>query len=297
MCPIHSRQGWFVLCVVLVLAGGTPALHAEETTRGQELCRLLAKPVKYPGVDDPKYTFSECLEQLAKRYNLSFDINLRAFEKAHIEEVLKSRLTAQQQLPEMHARLGAVLKKILSRVSPSAAYIVREGFIEITTEQAMRKEFFANRPHGPFPPLVIDNFEKVPLEAALKELAHSGNIVLDARAAKEGQTPVTADLVNVPLDTAVRMLADMAGLKVVPLDNALYVTSTDNARLLMEEQEKLRLQRKCETKHKKDKPSKKTDKPVPPKAKTEPGKKVSRIAPPRNQETYACAAPLSAGCF
>jgi hypothetical protein len=275
MSPIHSRQGWFLLCAVLVLAGTTPWLHAEESERGHELRRLLAQPVKFPGIDDSKETLADVLEQIGKRYNLSFNINEHAFEKAHLKDVQKLEICARKPLPEMHTRLGTVLKKALSRVSPSATYIIRDDHIEITTVKAICKEFFADRPHGPFPPLVVGNFDKVPLEAALKELAHSGNIVLDARAAKEGQTPVTADLVNVPLDTAVRMLADMAGLKVVPLDNALYVTSKDNARLLMEEQEKLRLQRKCETKPKKDQPIEKTDKPVPPKAKTEPGKKGS----------------------
>jgi hypothetical protein len=275
MCPIHLRRGWFLLCVVLVLAGGTPALHAEETPRGQELRRLLAQPVKFPGIDDSKETLADALEQIGRRYNLSFNINEHAFEKAHIKDVQKLEICARQPLSEMHTRLGTVLKKALSRVSPSATYIIRDDHIEITTVHAIRKEFFADRPHGPFSPLVAGNFDKVPLEAALKELAHSGNIVLDARAAKEGQTPVTADLVNVPLDTAVRMLADMAGLKIVPLDNALYVTSKDNARLLMEEQEKLRLKRKCDTKHKKDKPSEKPDKPVSPKPKLEPAKKAS----------------------
>ena len=56
---------------------------------------------------------------------------------------------------------------------------------------------------------------------------------------------------------AVRMFADMAGLAVVPLDNALYVTSKDNARALRKEREKLRLQRERE---KKEKPSENKDK-------------------------------------
>lgn len=237
MCPTQLRNGWF-LCGVLVLAGGTPALQAEES-RSQELRHLLEKPVKFSGLEDPKTTFSEALECIAKRYNLSFDIDEYAFKKAKIKEVGKIEIASPLPIPEMHTRLSKVVKKILSRVSPSATYIIRDDFIEITTVQAIRKEFFADRPHGPFPPLVSGSFEKVPLESALKELAHSGNIVLDVRAAKEGQTPVTAELVNVPLDTAVRMLADMAALSVVPLDNALYVTSKDNARLLMEEMRRL----------------------------------------------------------
>jgi hypothetical protein len=244
------------LYVALVLAGGTPALRAEESARGRELRHLLDQPVRFGGYADPKTTLSEALESLEKRYNLSFDFNKYAFEEAKIEEIGKSRVVGYDNpVPAMHTRLGAVIKKVLSRVSPSVTYIIRDDIIEITTVEAIRKEFFADRPDGPLPPLVAGTFEKVPLQAALRELAHAGNIVLDIRAAKDGETAVTADLVNVPLDTAVRMLSDMAGLKVVPLDNVLYVTSKDNARLLMEEQEKLRLQRRAEKKEKEDKPT------------------------------------------
>jgi hypothetical protein len=238
-----------------MLAGGTPALRAEESARGRELRHLLDQAVRFGGYEDPKITLNEGLEQLAQRFNLSFDINEHAFKEADIKEVGKFEIASPNSVPAMHTRLGTVLKKVLSHVSPSATYIIRDDTIEVTTMQAIRKEFFADRPDGPLPPLVAGTFEKVPLQAALRELAHAGNIVLDSRAAKEGETAVTADLVNVPLDTAVRMLADMAGLKVVPLDNVLYVTSKDNARLLMEEQEKLRLQRRAEKKDTADKPT------------------------------------------
>jgi type II secretory pathway component HofQ len=81
-------------------------------------------------------------------------------------------------------------------------------------------------------PLVAQQFRKVPLEKALDDLADlSGfNIVLDARAEEKGSTKVTARLTNVPIDTAVRVLADMAGLAVVRLDNVFYVTTPENAK-------------------------------------------------------------------
>jgi hypothetical protein len=239
-----------LLCAVLALAGGTPALRAEEAARGRELRHLLDSPVQYEGLEDPKATLQDALEQLAKRFNLSFDINEHAFKATDIKEIGKFEVASPNSIPAIRTRLRTVLKKVLGRVSPSVTYLIRDDHIEITTVQALRKEFFADRPDGPFPPLVSGTFEKVPLESALKELAHAGNIVLDSRAAKEGQTPVTADLVNVPLDTAVRMLADMAGLQVVPLDNVLYVTSINNARLLREDQEKHWRERQREKKEK-----------------------------------------------
>ena len=58
------------------------------------------------------------------------------------------------------------------------------------------------------------------------------SVVLDARAAKDAKLAITADLDNVPLETAVRILADMASLKPVALSNTFYVTSIANARVL-----------------------------------------------------------------
>ncbi|HEX5271996.1 MAG TPA: hypothetical protein VFW33_15975, partial [Gemmataceae bacterium] len=51
------------------------------------------------------------------------------------------------------------------------------------------------------------------------------SVVVDARAADKAKTPVTASFLNLPLDTAVRVLADMAGLKSYLNDNVLYVSA------------------------------------------------------------------------
>ncbi len=61
--------------------------------------------------------------------------------------------------------------------------------------------------------------------------------MLDARVGEAAKVPVSAELTNVPLDTAVRLLADMAGLKSVQIDNVVYVTTPANAAVLQKEQE------------------------------------------------------------
>jgi hypothetical protein len=259
--------------LVLVSASAT-ALHAGETARARELRRMLSQTVKSPGFDDPKARVIEALDALAKRYNLSFDLNERAFKDAGIPEVGRFEFVGPNPVPEMNARLGTVLEKVLQRISPKATYIVRDEVIEITTKRAVRKEFFGDRRKGPLPPLISASFAKQPLEAALKDLTEArgvNNIILDSRTAKEAAMPVTADFVNVPLDTAVRMLADMAGLKVVPLDNALYVTSEHNARALLQEREMARPQHPHGKKPKKE-PDGKSTKPPPPKTANAPSK-------------------------
>jgi RNA polymerase sigma factor (sigma-70 family) len=69
------------------------------------------------------------------------------------------------------------------------------------------------------------------LREALRDLAEATgtNIVVDNRLAETANMPVTVSLQNVPLITAVRLLADMAEVKVVTMDNVIYVTTAENA--------------------------------------------------------------------
>jgi tetratricopeptide (TPR) repeat protein len=103
--------------------------------RGVELQKLLSKPVQFEGIDDPKVTLSEALDNLAKRYNLSFDINEKAFKFENVMDVAKTPITAENPVPPMHTTVSTVLRRILQRVPvPSGAtYIIRRDVIEITS--------------------------------------------------------------------------------------------------------------------------------------------------------------------
>jgi hypothetical protein len=78
------------------------------------------------------------------------------------------------------------------------------------------------------------NVERMPLSGVLKQLAREtgANMVLDPRSVKEGQTALALRLDEVPLETAVELLADEAGLAAVRLGNVLYVTSEARAEKL-----------------------------------------------------------------
>jgi hypothetical protein len=52
---------------------------------------------------------------------------------------------------------------------------------------------------------------------------------MSAAVAERARLPVTASLLNVPLDTAVMILTDMAQLQPVLIDTVLYVTTPENA--------------------------------------------------------------------
>src|SRR5215472_12025531 len=93
MRPTNQRVWWALACAVLLLAGRVSVVRGGESARGRELRELLSKPIQYEGIDDPKVTLSEALDNYAKRFNLSFNINEQAFKDAKIKEVARSYIT------------------------------------------------------------------------------------------------------------------------------------------------------------------------------------------------------------
>jgi hypothetical protein len=223
-----------LLCGLLLFgppgfAWAAPGPEAKPNKSDQLLANL-RKTVAFRGFDaDPKLTLQDALEHLADQYGLAFDVNEAAFKAEANEDVL-GRAVAEKALPPMPRTTPvAVLKRILSRVSTAsgAAWLLRGEHVEITTRSAIQAEVWGAEYTGPFLPLTHARFDKTPLADALKELADQTgfNVVLDPKAGDKAKTSVTARLTNLPLDTAVETLADMAGLQLSRSDNVLYVTA------------------------------------------------------------------------
>jgi hypothetical protein len=108
---------------------------ADMPKRGIELQRKLSDAVKFPGFDDPKTTLTEALDALAKRYDLSFDINEKAFKFEQLMDVGKTEIASPNPIPEMNTTLSTVLRKILAKIpsTSGATYLIRRDVIEITT--------------------------------------------------------------------------------------------------------------------------------------------------------------------
>jgi RNA polymerase sigma factor (sigma-70 family) len=214
---------------------------APEPPRDLELVEALKRRVKFNGADDPKATLSEVLDILSNRFNLTFSVNAKAFADESIADVLKYEVANPNPLPPMHARLDTILRQVLSRVpsESGATWIIRNDLIEVTTQAALKAEL-GRKEHDTVLPLVHAAFVKQSLDDALKQLVEgtSYNLVLDSRVGDKAKVGVTATLKNVPLDTAVRVLADMADLQPAVVDNVLYVTTRENATRIEAEQKK-----------------------------------------------------------
>jgi hypothetical protein len=215
-----------------------PVIPIEE--RARNLRDKLASSVEYDGCEDTKATLAELLDQFARLYNLSFTVDEFAFKVEGVADVLKQEVVKNRSIPRMKTTLHNVLRKVLDRVEGTSMvmYIIRRDEIEITTLSALRSEFGIAEDR-PLLPLVWEELENVSLPAALLRMAKASgmNVVLDPRAltTEQAKLTVTCQFDNVPVDTAVRILANMADLQMVRLDNVLYITTPKRASQLQAE--------------------------------------------------------------
>jgi hypothetical protein len=195
--------------------------------------RILDREVTFFGIEDPKTKLDMSLYQLGKVYDLPLVVDEKAFRNDGVEDPLDCRIVEGNPIPPIKGELKRVLKSIVLRIPArsGAAYLVRKNVVEITTQAAVRSELGMKKDEELLP-LVSEYFCEEPLAQVLDTLSETSeyNVILDPRLrGKTGDTAVTARLINVPVDTAVRLVADMAGLSVVRQANVFYVTSSENA--------------------------------------------------------------------
>lgn len=252
------------------------APQGKAANRARDLRAKLAAPITLDRGIDPNTPLKDLIEFLAEKQGVTIVLDHEAFAAAGIEQVEQQPM----KLPKLvSVRFSSVLQLVLKQLKgsgtpPGALYLVRPDFIEITTLCQARTEIWGpedpeatgepatrpmllRRPQVPPPngteatgepatrpmlPLCHADFDKQPLSEALRDLAEATGItiVLDGRVTDKAKVTVTTTLNNVPLDTAVRLLADMGDLAVVQTDNTLYVTSKENAKALQADKEKRR---------------------------------------------------------
>jgi hypothetical protein len=160
-------------------------------------------------------------------------------QKTKVGIVLDS-VTIQQQLgylPEQSpntvdidvkdAKVRTILRSIVTPFGLSYAPI--GDVVVITTEDMAMMRQMRQR--------ISVDMDKVEFTSAMKQISRdtSVNLILDSRVEKQAETKVTLQLEDVPLETAVRLLAEMAGLKPVRVGNVLFVTSKDNAKEMQQD--------------------------------------------------------------
>jgi hypothetical protein len=116
------------------------------------------------------------------------------------------------------AKARTALRSILSPYNLGFA-IIGDTVLISTDEMVMQRQMKQR---------VSIDLNKVDLAAALKQLSKdtATNVLLDTRVTgKEAKATVTLQLDDVPLDTAVKLVAEAGGLKPVQVGNVMLVTT------------------------------------------------------------------------
>jgi hypothetical protein len=103
--------------------------------------------------------------------------------------------------------------------------ITKDG-IFISTEEGLTNKQLRQR--------VSVDCDSTPFAATIKQLAADtgANVVLDPRLKEKANAAVTLKLDDVPLETAVRLLSEVADLGAIRMNNVLFVTTSERAEKL-----------------------------------------------------------------
>jgi hypothetical protein len=175
-------------------------------------------------------------------------LNEEAFAKATQGMFDRERVLIKVRVKLKDVPLTAVLKIVCDQIE--GAYVIRRNHIEIIPLDLLRAEAFIAEDDGTsFLPLVSWIGSEAPLDAALRDISRrfEANIVVASAAKEKAKAPVTANLLNVPVEAAVRSLAEMNGLKVVRIANVLIVTTKEHAKEVEDENQRQEMKRKADT--------------------------------------------------
>lgn len=198
-----------------------PTVRAEDEAKenlGRQVRRCLDQPVN---IYDSKKTLKDALDFLAEHYDIPILLDEDAFPVDPKDKLaIPDRPVQLSRMRDISLR--KCLRHLLKQVR--ADFVIRKGKVHVLPEeQALVAQTLQQ---------TIDvEFNKRPLRGALEELMEMTgcSIILDPRTGGKGKTEVTATFKKVTLEAAVKVLADLAGLKPSILDNVLYVTTRENA--------------------------------------------------------------------
>ncbi|MBV9124176.1 MAG: STN domain-containing protein, partial [Planctomycetes bacterium] len=235
--------------------GSQPGTHPApvrkhgKAAKDSRIIQLRAKLEANTSLDkpiDPNTPLQDALEFLSGHFGVLFLVDEEAFQAAGIQDIEQQTVAAPRMI---NVRLSTVLKRLLDQVN--GGYLLRPDHIEITTQAKIdalvrgTADQRAAEDSGVKPltgVLVQAGFEDCPLAEACRQLSEKTgvSVVVDTRRLdQQARATVGGNFINVPLDTAVRLLADEADLEMVRLDNVLYVTTRENAGALRRLQQKV----------------------------------------------------------
>jgi type II secretory pathway component HofQ len=199
------------------------AKAAKEPPSIEQIRKALDRPVT---IDFSGQSLMEALQHMREKAGVEMNLDQMALAVmgVNINENGDQPIT----LKSSGGKFGVTLRKLLA--SHQLTYVIFEDAILITTPELAVQRQMKQR--------VILDVNEQPLAKALRELArnYAFNLVIDPKLAEAAQKPVSLALDGATLETSVRLLAEMAGLKAARMDNVMIITSEERAEKLRKEE-------------------------------------------------------------
>jgi hypothetical protein len=227
---ISRRHGLAALALGLALAAA-PAAPVPTAKDDNKAAETPAEKVKkaldrnIANLEIENQQFALAFDQLHEETKINFVLDRAGLAQMGIDVDNGMPVKAKLQ----NVKVKTVLRNILNQYGLSYA-IIGDSVLVSTDEMAIYRQLKQR---------VSLDLDRVPMDKALKGLARetATNLLVDNRAQKEAQTPVTLQVDEVPLETAVRLIGEAAGLKAVRLGNVVLMTTRVHATELRSEPE------------------------------------------------------------
>lgn len=172
---------------------------------------------------DPNTRLQDALEYISDHYNFTILIDNDAFKSENVPDVENNPI----KLPRLVGiKLRTALRQVFNQAN--ADFLVQDRHILIVPREWLARNVALRQP-------VSADLRGKSLDQAFGELSRrSGvSIVFSENLVELAKTPMTIQLENVPLITAVSVLADVRALRAIPVENLIYVTTPDKAELFI----------------------------------------------------------------
>ncbi len=194
---------------------------------------MLATLIETKDFQDPM-PFGSAMQPLyekfaAKGMDLPIIIDAETFNVADLDRT-NGIYADEVRLPPVPKLMttATAMRLIIGQLKTPAAMVLRNGAVEIVAKKAVRPEALLRYK-------VLARFNKVPVFEVLRQISDQTgvSVVIDPRAAEKAQTNISADFRgDGSTEAALRMVAEMAELRVVLMDGGVYVTTPANAEAL-----------------------------------------------------------------
>jgi type II secretory pathway component GspD/PulD (secretin) len=204
-----------VVAAPLVAAPAPKGEVKADPTAAEAIRKALDRSGKF---EFASVTLGSVLRTLSEEYKINIVLDRTAIQQMGFEP---EGMDVELKMKE--GKLRQALRAIVGQYNLTFA-IVGDSLVITTEEVAVYRQLKQR--------ITVD-YDSVPLSKAVKDLAtrYGVNVVIDPRTVKTkaAENPVTLQVDDVPFESAIRLLCEMADLKPARMGNVIFVTTEARA--------------------------------------------------------------------